>query len=115
MGSIPVLQTLRRIWIEHYTRQGPEVLWRDEADTPPAALRIHSIYDPDARYSTKRTTTWTGYKVHLSETCEEDSPNLITHVETTPATTLDAAVVEDIHGALAQKERLPNLHVVDAG
>ena len=106
LSNLPILQLLRRIWVQHYTRQESEVIFREENDTPPAALRIHSIYEPDARYSTKRTTTWIGYKVHLTETCEEDAPNLITHVETTPATTLDAAVVEDIHTDLSQKERL---------
>ena len=112
---IPRVQTLRRMWVQHYARQEGKVLWREENDIPPAALRIHSIYDPDARYSTKRTTTWTGYKVHLTETCEEDSPNLITHVETTPATTTDAAVVDNIHQALAAKGRLPALHLADTG
>ena len=115
LPHLPVLQTFRRIWIQHYTRQDRQVIFREEKDTPPAALRIHSIYEPDARYSTKRTATWTGYKVHLTETCEEDAPNLITHVETTPATTLDAAVVEVIHTDLSQKERLPTVHLVDAG
>ncbi|MEH1782546.1 hypothetical protein [Nostoc sp.] len=30
-----------------------------------------------------------GYAVHLTETCDEDLPCLITNVETTPATTFD--------------------------
>jgi len=29
--------------------------------------------------------------VHLTETCDDDQPHLITHVETTPATTPDSA------------------------
>ncbi len=32
-------------------------------------------------------TNWTGYKVHLTETCSENLPHVITQVETTPATT----------------------------
>jgi transposase len=115
LPNLPILQTFRRIWVQHYTRQEDQVIFREEKDTPPAALRIHSIYEPDARYSTKRTTTWTGYKVHVTQTCEEDAPHLITHVETTPATTLDAAAIEDIHGTLEQKKRLPAMHLVDTG
>ena len=115
IGNLPILDVFRRIWTQHYTRQDGKVIFRDEQDTPPAALRIHSIYEPEARYSLKRTTTWVGYKVHLTETCEEDAPNLITHVETTPATTIDAAVVENIHTALAQEKRLPKTHIVDTG
>jgi len=64
---------------------------------PPAALLIQSPHDVQARYGIKRTTTWTGYKVHLTETCEEDLPNLITHVATTDATVPDTELLEPIH------------------
>jgi transposase len=37
----------------------------------------------------KREVTWVGYKVHLTETCDEDLPHLITHVETSVATEQD--------------------------
>ena len=81
----------------------------------PAAQQIHSPYDPDARYGKKRSTTWVGYKVHLTETCEPDAPHLITQVETTPATTADVALTQPIHDALQPKGLLPAQHVVDAG
>ena len=58
---------------------------------------------------------WAGYKVHLTETCDEDLPHLITHVETTPATTYDGAVTETIHTALEAKALLPEEHIVDSG
>jgi transposase len=53
--------------------------------------------------------------VHVTETCDEDSPAIITHVETSLATTVDQAVVEPIHQALADKQLLPAEHLVDAG
>lgn len=62
-----------------------------------------------------RSTSWTGYKVHLTETCEEDLPHLITHVETTVATTQEPTVLPSIHQALAEKEILPRQHLVDLG
>ncbi len=56
-----------------------------------------------------------GYKVHLTESCDADSPHLITHVETTLATEADNPVVETIHAALEQKNCLPRQHIVDSG
>jgi hypothetical protein len=69
----------------------------------------------EARYGIKRTTAWTGYKVHLTETCEEDHPNLITHVATTVATVPDTELLDPIHAHLAERDLLPTTHLVDAG
>ena len=55
-------------------------------------MRITSPYDLEARYSSKRETHWVGYKVHLTETCDADYPELITQVMTTPATTQDSVM-----------------------
>ena len=78
-------------------------------------LVIHSPYDVDAHFSTKHDILWAGYKVHLTETCDDETPHLITHIETTPATTYGGAVVETIHAALAEKRLLPQEHVVVSG
>jgi transposase len=76
---------------------------------------ISSPYEPDAHYAKKYTNSWVGYKVHLTETCEPDAPNLITNVETTSAPVADGAVTEQIHVALQKKDLLPNKHIVDTG
>jgi hypothetical protein len=55
------------------------------------------------------------FKVHLTETCEQDSSHLITHVETTTAPVSDDARTASIHEGLKQKELLPNQHLVDTG
>lgn len=81
--------------------------WRQESDQPPSGQRIHIPYDSEARFSGKRETTWLGYKVHLTESCDEDAPHLITHVLTTPATTPDFDAPALIQADLAAKERLP--------
>jgi transposase len=82
--ALPAVEMLRQIWIQHYYRctapEREEIRWRDTADQPPTAPLIQSPYDLDARYGTKRDMNWVGYKVHLSETCDEDQPHLITHV-----------------------------------
>jgi transposase len=91
------------------------VRWRTSADLPPPRLLIRSPYDGEARLGIKRTTEWTGYKVHVTESCDPDQPHLLTHVETTPAPTADGAVVPAIHAALAQQTLLPAVHLMDNG
>jgi hypothetical protein len=56
-----------------------------------------------------------GYKVHFAETCDPDSPHSITQVQTTPATTADAAVSPAIHAAPQAKKLLTQKHLVDTG
>lgn len=91
------------------------VVFRADAELSRAAGAIESPYETQARHSSKRDLTWTGYKVHLSETCDPSLPRLITHVHTTVATTQDVSCTSDIHQALAHQELLPSLHLVDAG
>ena len=114
--ELPAVQVLRRVWIQQfYVNADQEVQLRSTQDTPPASTLILSPYDIEARFGTKRQTQWVGYKVHLSETCDAHAPHLITHVETTPATTNDVAVTESIHQRLASRGLLPQSHLVDAG
>jgi transposase len=53
--------------------------------------------------------------VHLTETCEDDLPHLITHVETTSGPTADGAATPKIHAALQRRGLLPGTHIVDTG
>jgi hypothetical protein len=50
---------------------------------PPAAPCISSPAAPEAPDARQHTTQWGGDKVHLTDTCADDLPHLITHVETT--------------------------------
>lgn len=117
LGSLPAIQVLRQVWLQqfHATPTDQPICWRDAADLPPSAALICSPYDPDARFSIKRDTQWTGYKVHLTETCDATRPNLITDVLTTVATTPDSVVLPDIQAALAARDLTPAEHLVDAG
>ena len=54
-------------------------------------------------------------KVPLTETCDDGLPPLITHVETTPASTVDGEATPRIHAALKERDLLPRIHVVDTG
>jgi transposase len=114
LGQIEPVRILRRGWLEQY-HAGEPIRWRTGDDLPPAAVMIASPYDEEARASHKRETVWTGYKVHLTETCDADAPHLITHVETTVATTQDVERTAAIPAALAEQHLLPREHLVDMG
>jgi transposase len=117
LREVPAVETLRAVWLQQFYAPDEQglVRWRFEQDAPPSAQLINSPYDVEARYSKKRSTVWTGYKVQVTETCDADTPNLITHVATTPATVQDVEMLPQIHTALAKKDLLPAEHLVDAG
>ncbi len=120
LREVPAVETLRQVWVQQYHApvdggddQPPR--WRHNDELPPAARLINSPHDPEARLSTKQGTTWTGYKVHFTETCDADAPHLVVDVQTTNATTPDDVLTGDIQTALAARGLLPRLHLVDAG
>ncbi len=115
LAEIPAVEVLRQVWLQQFMVQAGQLRLRQAGNLPPAELMIQSPYDAQARYSVKRQTEWTGYKVHLTETCDADAPHLITNVETTPATTQDETLTAIIHAHLDQQGRLPQEHLVDAG
>lgn len=110
----PAVQILRGIWLQQDDGLH-DVRWRSRDDRPPHALLLTSPYETEARFATKRETSWTGSKVHLSETCDDDQPHLMTNVETTPSTTNDVGVTETIHAHVAARDLLPTEHLVDTG
>jgi transposase len=115
LGEVPAVEVLRRVWFCQYSFDEGRVRWRKAADLPPAGQRIDSPYDPEATFGNKRSTTWTGYKVHLTETCEDDEVHLITNVETSLAVTADVDLTASIHISLAARGLLPGDHLLDAG
>src|SRR3989440_525587 len=114
MKTLPAITTLRTMWDQQFEPLDHGGRWRLEPALPAAQL-ITSPYDLDARNGKKRTTFWVGYKVHFTQTCDEDTPQLITHVETTQAPSSDEGALSAIHTDLTGKELLPDQHLVDAG
>ena len=113
--EVPMAGTLRDVWRIHYAREGSgPPRWRAGAELPPVGERLQSPYDPEAHYSTKRQMEWSGYKVHVTEICDEDAAHLVTHVLTCPAMQPDMASTADIHERLAAKGLLPAEHFVDS-
>ncbi|HEY0418955.1 MAG TPA: IS1182 family transposase [Acetobacteraceae bacterium] len=115
LRELPAVERLRVIWIQQFYHDQGRVRLRPPAEQPPASRRLHSPYDPEACYGAKRGSGWLGYKVHLTETCEAAAPNLITDVQTTPATTPDVAMTAVVQNALAGRGLVPEEHLVDTG
>jgi transposase len=115
LRTLPAVETLRQVWVQNFMVQEARVVWRKNDNVPPSGRYIGSPYDADARYSVKRETRWTGYKIHLTETCDEERPNLITNVETTTAAVADDGVTEQIHSHLAEEQLVPDKHIADTG
>jgi len=144
LRELPAVDVLRRVLVQNYTRNisanGTEVVRRREKEPegdglPPGRTRIASPYDTDARWGVKREEFWLGYKLHVSETCDDAPPcgcgagsgrhgrgcagqafpNLVTHVETTAATVPDTAMTGQVDDALAGKNLPPGRHYVDSG
>src|SRR5215207_3554179 len=107
LRRLPKVGALRQVWARHFVRgtarppgSGGGVRLRAEGDPPPSVSAVVSPYDTEARYRGRHATLWTGYVVHLSETCEDDAVHL---VRCTAA----------IHRALAGKGLAPSEHLVD--
>jgi hypothetical protein len=152
LREIPAVDVLRRVLAQNYTRtitgSGKEVIKRREKEPegdglPPGHLRIASPYDLDARWGVKRDTFWLGYKLHVTETCDDPPPcsccperpgrsrasgrehdkgcaqavfpNLITNVATTDATVTDNQMTGAIHDDLAARNLAPGRHYLDSG
>jgi len=127
LAGLPAVQALRLIWIQQFYLDGgaggEKVIWRGaEQGLPPGRSRLVSPYDLDARYAEKRGAGWTGYKVHLSETCHipdaaarRPAPNLLTNTQTTLAPVTDVEMTEPVHDALAARGLPPGEHAVDTG
>ncbi len=110
-------ETLRRVWARHFERleggQDGGARLRPVQGRGPGD-RLESPYDTEARFRTKANTTWTGYMVHCTETCNPGAPRLVVHADTTPANVHDALRTAPIHAALAVKNLAPSEHLVDS-
>ena len=136
------MQVLRTVLIQSFTRtvdeDGQEVISRREPGggdgIPPAHIKISSPYDTDARWGGKKDLSWLGYKLHISETCDDPPacgcppaapapgrcrhdvrPNLITGVWTTRASVADAEMTTPVNATLHSRDLAPGRHYLDSG
>jgi transposase len=150
LAELPAVEALRQVLVQNYTlvarADGREVIKRREKapegdGLPPGRYRIASPCDTDARWGAKRDTFWLGYKLHVTETCDDAPPcgcgppggsagarsghaagcaapafpNIVTHVETTVAAVTDNAAASVTDDELAAKGLAPAGHYADSG
>ena len=121
--ELPMVNTLRLVWERHFTReegkddqnQGSTLRWRDAKELFESPIRLESPYDTEAKFSQKGSTHWVGYKVHLTESCDDDQVHVITDVHTTEAVKQDVACTDLIQQSLVAKGLPPREHLVDSG
>ena len=115
LRDLPAVHLLRRVWDQHFDVTAGQVRLGEAQDLPPVAELIESPHEPEARYGAKRAQRWVGYKVHLTETCDDERPHLLTQVTTTLAPEADVEQLAPIQEDLARTGRRPSQHLVDGG
>src|SRR5262249_48627117 len=110
------VEILRHVWEQQFKRT-PEGGWElcDPKTLPKASEIVESPYATEARYAVKRGRHWVGYKVHVTESGDADTPHLLTQVHTTLAPAHDVEQLLTIQQALAERHLLPAQQLVDMG
>lgn len=112
--ELPLVGTLKSLWERHFEREGEHLRWLADSKPPPDG-HLASPYDTQARYAEKNAGAWVGYRVHLTETCDDHAPHLITQVHTHSAILQDVTFTGLIHDKLKAKGLTPGTHLVDTG
>ncbi len=115
LKALPAVRLLEQTWAQQYRQLSGHAQRLTPKEMPPVGEWYRSPYDAEVRYGRKREFDWIGYRVHLTECCDDDLPHLITQVETTPAPQQDHHALNAIQAELADKDLLPQQHLVDAG
>lgn len=115
LTNLKTVKALQLMWDHQFEIKDGKLRFRPAAELAPAGERFDSPYDVQARYGNKRSTTWRGYKVHYTETCDETRPSLICNIETTAAMIPDIVMGKRIHTSLQNKKLLPETHLLDSG
>lgn len=115
LKEIPAVKILKQVWEQQYILEEGQIRHRDLKEMVAVREWIRSPFDPEARYGKKRDIDWVGYKIHLTETCDEGKPHVITQVETRPAIEQDNEATAAIQELLLESKLVPDQHLVDAG
>jgi len=122
LRELEAVKTLEKVWGQQYRRMETTEVVEVELSTKESRRAdgvdreiIVTPHDVDVRYSEKRGEGSTGYKLHLTETAEEDAPALITDLETVGGQEYDGGALEGIHERLEERGLLPEDHLGDKG
>ncbi len=94
---------LRQVWEHHFSLEGDNPKLLVGSEQVASKERYNSPYDMEAKHGNKGSKQWEGYKVHITENCEEGLPYVITHVMTTTAKIVDFDATLEVHTALEEK------------
>lgn len=117
LSKIDEIEAMRQIWIQQFWLDENDVVQLREAkNMPKGAKLIASPFDSEARFSQEaHGKAWLGYKSHFTETCDENAPRILTHVQSVAATEHDSQACPRIQAALAAKGLAPQEHYLDMG
>jgi transposase len=115
LAELRTVETLRDVWKVHYTLNPDGHMRWIEGGERGGSHAIETPYDPEARWSTKHSSDWVGYKLQVSETDDADHPHLITDIAITPAPQHDMPALPEIRARQAQQGSLPGQRFVDSG
>ena len=84
----PQVPVFKQVWKHHFVKEGDSPKLKEGSGTP-LKERFNSPYDPGAKHGNKGSKQWEGYKLHITEQCDDDLPHIITHAVTTTADIMD--------------------------
>ncbi len=115
LQTLPELALLRRVLDEQYAPNELGALQTRPAGQVTGDV-ITSPHDTAARYGNKGSHEWIGYKLHVTETIDEDlGARFITDMTVTPAFIQDNTPVLDIQQHLIERQVPPAQPYVDQG
>lgn len=109
---LPELEVLQTLFQQNFTTHAQAVRLRKQCAN--GKEKIQTPHDPEARYSTKRGKSWTGYKMHVTETANDKGEvNFVTDVVTTNACERDNETLPQIQETIEKRNLKPEQQFTD--
>lgn len=109
---------LGEVWRQQFRRRAPDGIElstpETRADDGVGGEMITTPHDEQVRYRAKGKGE-EGYKLHLTETADEQGPTLITDLDVVKLTEYEGDAVEAIQQRLIERDLAPEQHLVDRG
>jgi transposase len=112
LGCLEQVKLLEEVLSQQYP-DGPEA--GPLKKRPSGAKVIESPHEPQVRRGRKRDKEWNGYKLQVTESCDEDLPHLILDMQVGNALSSDSRELASIEQRLAHQGTLPSELLVDKG
>jgi transposase len=110
------VETLRTVWEQQFEREGDKTKTRPPSGRGRGKDLVVTPHDPEARWSEKRGKDWVGYRLHVTETAEDEvAQQFITDIDVVAANQDDSEVVDDIQKRLTERDLKPQEQAVDQG